>query len=209
MGPKTTNSQLLQNNNTVVSIPADFPLSDSEKSVLSKGLNFVPIAKRTDEFAVKQDVEKFIRRVQLKAFFHNKEDISRTSEKNIFETINVRKSKWTPPKGQFTSSSKNAVMTFKNSNSTVLLLKCSNLSNEEWAALKDLNKRKDIVIEPADKGGAVVVWRSDLYEQEAFRQLSDKSFYAKVDKDFTLTNQKLVKETIQDLISKQELPDTA
>ena len=88
-------------------------------------------------------------------------------------------------------------------------IKCSNLSTEEWAALKNLNKRKDIVIKPADKGGAVVVWRSDLYQQEAFRQLSDKSFYAKVDKDLTLTNQKLVKETIQDLISKQELPATA
>ena len=69
----------------------------------------------------------------------------------------------------------------------------SNLSTEEWATLKNLNKRKDIVIKPADKGGAVVVWRSDLYQQEAFRQLSDKSFYAKVDKDLTLTNQKLVK----------------
>ena len=82
-------------------------------------------------------------------------------------------------------------------------------NTEEWAALKNLNKRKDIVIKPADKGGAVVVWRSDLYQQEAFRQLSDKSFYAKVDKDLTLTNQKLVKKTIQDLISKQELPATA
>ena len=43
-------------------------LSDSEKSVLSKGLNFVPKSKKTDEFSVKQDVEKFLRRVQLKAF---------------------------------------------------------------------------------------------------------------------------------------------
>ena len=48
------------------------PLSDSEKLVLSKGLNFVPISKKTDEFLVKQDVEKFLRRVQLKAFFARK-----------------------------------------------------------------------------------------------------------------------------------------
>ena len=45
------------------------PLSDSEKLVLSKGLNFVPISEKTDEFLVKQEVEKFLRRVQLKAFF--------------------------------------------------------------------------------------------------------------------------------------------
>ena len=34
--------------------------------------------------------------------------------------------------------------------------KCSNLSTKEWVALKNLKKRKDIVIKPADKGGAVV-----------------------------------------------------
>ena len=58
-------------------------------------------------------------------------------------------------------------------------------------------------------GNGHLTWRSDLYQEEAFRQLSDKSFYAKVDKELTLTNQKLVKETIQDLISKQELPAMA
>ena len=55
------------------------PLSDSEKLVLSKGLNFVPISKKTDEFLVKQDVEKFLRRVQLKAFLCEKEGDSNTS----------------------------------------------------------------------------------------------------------------------------------
>ena len=85
----------------------------------------------------------------------------------------------------------------------------SNLSTEEWAALKSLSKRKDIAIKAADKGGAVVVWRTDLYRQEAFRQLSDTSFYAKVDKDLTSANQKTVKKTIQDLIDKQELLVTA
>ena len=62
----------------------------------------------------KQDVEKFLRRVQLKAFFHDKEDDSNTSYKDIFKTLQTRKSKWTPPEGQFASLdflSKNAVMT--------------------------------------------------------------------------------------------------
>ena len=42
-----------------------------------------------------------------------------------------------------------------------------------------------------------------------FRQLSDTSFYAKVDKDLTSANQKTVKKTIQGLVDKQELPVTA
>ena len=61
----------------------------------------------------------------------------------------------------------------------------------------------------ADKGGAVVVWRCHLYQKEASRQLSDTSFKAKIQKDLTSTNQKLVKFTIQNLIVNQELPDTA
>ena len=42
---------------TVVTIPENLLLSDAEKSVLSKGLNFVPtcISKKPDEFLVKQD----------------------------------------------------------------------------------------------------------------------------------------------------------
>ena len=87
--------------------------------------------------------------------------------------------------------------------------KISNLSSEEWAALKNLSKRNDIVVKSADKGGAVVVWRSDLYQKEALRQLSDTSFYAKIPKDLTSKNQKLVKDTIQNLIVSQELPYTA
>ena len=74
---------------------------------------------------------------------------------------------------------------------------------------KKSKKRKDIVKTAADKGGAVIVWWADLYQKEALRQLSDTSFYAKVDKDLTFINQYVVKNTINDLKAKQELPATA
>ena len=50
---------------------------------------------------------------------------------------------------------------------------------------------------------------ADLYQKEDLQQLSDTSFYAKVDKDLTSTNQEIVKSAINDLIVKQELPATA
>ena len=43
--------------------------------------------------------------------------------------------------------------------------KLSNLSREEWTALLNLKNRSDVVIKAADKGGAIVVWRTDLYQQ--------------------------------------------
>ena len=211
IGPQITSDSSPENLKTVVTIPENLLLSDSEKSVLSKGLNFVPISKKTDKFSVKQDVEKFLRRVQLKAFFHDKKDDSNISNEDTFETLQVRKSKWTPPEGQFASldffskKCRHDINKLKFNRNT----KFSNLSSEEWSALKSLKKRKDIVIKAADKGGAVVVWRADLYQKEALRQLSDTSFNAKIDKDLTLINQNIVKNTINDLLAKQELPATA
>ena len=64
IGHQITNDTTLHSHNTVATIPGNLPLTDSEKSVLSKGLNFVPITKRTNDFSIKQDVEKFLRRVQ-------------------------------------------------------------------------------------------------------------------------------------------------
>ena len=157
IGPQVTNDSSPEILKTVVTIPEKLLLSDSEKSVLSKGLNFVPISLKTDEFSVKQDVEKFLRRVQLKTFFHDKEDDSNTSNKDTFETLQIRESKWTPPEGQFSSldfflkKCRHDINKLKFNRYT----KFSNLSSEEWSALKSLKKRKDMVIKAADKGGAV------------------------------------------------------
>ena len=54
-----------------------------------------------------------------------------------------------------------------------------------------------------------MVWCTDLYQEEAIRQLSYPNFYTKVNKDLTSANQKIVKDTIQELTTGQELPVTA
>ena len=118
--------------------------------------------------------------------------------------LGAHKSKCTPPEGQFASldffikKCRHDIQKLKFNCHT----KFSNLSSEEWLALKNLSKRHDIV-------GTVVVWRSDLCKEEALRQLSDTSFYAKIEKDITANNQKIVKDTIKNLLVKQELPATA
>ena len=65
-----------QNHHTVVTIPENLPLSNAEKTVLSKGLNFVPMSKKSDEFTTRQDVEKFLRPVQLKHFSITKTNLT-------------------------------------------------------------------------------------------------------------------------------------
>ena len=56
----------------------------------------------------------------------------------------------------------------------------SNLSGEEWKALRALAANKTIAIKAADKGYSVVVWDRSDYFQEASRQHQDKSVYEDV-----------------------------
>ena len=152
-----------------------------------------------------------VRRVKRKAHFHDKEQPSDEPQRDEFESLKPKKSNWTPPDGQFTSVDlfvKKCRVDIQKLNFNKSL-KFSNLSKEEWTAHQNLKTRDDIVIKPADKGGAVVVWRTDLYKQEAFRQLADTKFYAKVNKDLTQANQKIVKDTVNKLILQQKLPSTA
>ena len=128
-----------------------------------------------------------------------------------FESLKPKKSNWIPPDGRFTPVDlfvKKWRVDIQKLNFNKSL-KFSNLSKEEWTAHQNLKTRDDIVIKPAEKGGAVVVWRTNLYKQEAFRQLADTKFYAKVKKDLTQANQKIVKDTVKKLISEQKLPSAA
>ena len=84
-----------------------------------------------------------------------------------------------------------------------------NLTPGERATLISLRQRTDIVTKPADKGGAVVVWDRNLYKQEAESQLSDSTFYERLDRDFTVDYNKTVCEMVKEAITKGELPASA
>ncbi|XP_072163921.1 uncharacterized protein [Diadema setosum] len=85
----------------------------------------------------------------------------------------------------------------------------SNITEKEEKALKSLRKNTNYIIKPADKGGAVVVWRRDLYIAEAERQLNNPTFYEKVDRDPTSDHNQIVKDTVTDLIRSNALPSSA
>ena len=157
-------------------------------------------------FKLRRMLNLTFRRTRLKAFFSDSSDSTR--DRDVFERLNPRKSNWVPPEGQFASLDLfiNKCRRDISSLSFNRKLNYSNLSKEEWTAIRQLRNRSDIVVKPADKGGAVVVWRTDLYKQEALRQLSDTNFYCEVEKDLTPHNQKSVKDTVNSFISDGSLP---
>ena len=55
----------------------------------------------------------------------------------------------------------------------------NNLYQREKAALDRPRNNKDIIIKPADKGGATVIQNTSDYITEAMRQLSNEEYYKK------------------------------
>lgn len=74
---QTMNTVLQDNSEStdrlVVGIPEDLPLDEDERSLLAKGINFIPTTPTTDEFTSKEDPEKFFRRLRPKAHFTHPE----------------------------------------------------------------------------------------------------------------------------------------
>lgn len=186
-----------------MTIPEDLHLNAAEKQVLSKGLTFVPSNCTTDIYEIHRDYQSFARRARLKYHFAASNSAAglevgkvHTKEKSIYDLVNPRGSKWAPPKGQ------NAALEYLIEEGRRLLpLKPRdvplNVSASEIAALRQLQQREDVVIKPADKGGAIVVWRKDLYIQEAMRQLADQTNYRRIKDDPTQLYQQEVQSTIE------------
>lgn len=197
----------------VVTIPEDMGLTPDQKSLLSKGLGFVPNKSEPSPSQVDTDMTMFFRRIKLHAHFNDPEKafVNDNQPDDDFANLQRKKSTWTPPDGEF-----QGVDTFiKACSSDVKHLNhptrkhVSNLSAGELTALRELKEDRSIVIRPADKGGAVVAWRSDLYDAEVLRQLHNTTFYEEVTDDITERNNEVVKHVVEEEIQDRNLPPSA
>ena len=132
-------------------------LSESEIKVLEKGLDFG------------------VRRMRIKWHFRNEisEDFS---EVPAFSP----KSSWNPPQCHpnlevYLSQVENELFSIPDE-----LIRYSNLSYEEWIAMRSFADDRSIVIKKADKGSCIVVWDRNDYVREAEKQLEDPNVYRKV-----------------------------
>ncbi|XP_067867364.1 uncharacterized protein [Heterodontus francisci] len=187
----------------VFTIPSDLPPSETERSVLSKGLSFISLRTHLNEFHTRPDVELFFHRLHL--FDH--ESFPRPADP--FTYLQHSPSTWIPPTGLLPLLIFSLRTVGKTSAVSISLLPSLTLSPSELATLRSLRSNPDIVIKPADKGDAVVVWRTDLYLAEAECQLSDTFSYLPLDHDPTTEHQATVHRTVTDLSSFGDLPSTA
>jgi hypothetical protein len=167
---------------TVVNLSKYNPTFD-ELAILSKGLTFCPRSKAPEDIDLLSDVFQFLRKVRLKHHFRNRDDTPLDTIDSQFK----QSKGWTPPLGQnnqlerFINCVTHETTEYKHPGNG------TNLTQKEISALVSLKNNRNIVIKPSDKGGAVVIWGTEEYQAEAYKQLSDKTFYRKVGRDNTLT----------------------
>ena len=148
-------------------------LTQTEISVLDKGLGFVP--NMINEADLRRDFNEFGRKMRCKWYFRD-EPSAEFSEIPTFRP----KSTWKPPAGDpcvelLLSKMEHELFSFLPGKP-----QSYNLTKEKWQALKYLKEGRSIIIKPADKGSCVVVWDREDYLAEGYKQLNDESIYVDI-----------------------------
>ena len=136
---------------------------------------FSPTPSLINEADLRRDFSDFSRKMRCKWFFRN-ENKSNSGEISEFKT----KSTWNPPKGApalelFLSWTEKDLFSLLPGKATNY-----NMSKEEYLTMRSLQNDRSVVIKPADKGSAVVVWDRADYLKEAQKQLSDEKTYKEI-----------------------------
>jgi hypothetical protein len=166
----------------VVNLSSYIP-TRSEKLVLAKGLSFCHLSLNPDKIDLLADIYQFERKVKLKHHFRNADNVP--FQGGNIDTMYKQSKGWTPPSGTNTHLDRFLNCVTMEATDYVHPGNRSSFTPQESKALKDLRANPNIVIKPADKGGAVVIWGTKEYRDEANKQLSDRNFYRKVGRDNT------------------------
>ena len=179
---------------------SDRVLTGNEIKVLDKQLNFVPTPEKLDRLQIKNDLEKLGRDIKLRMFYQN--DLSPSfSEKPAFKVP----SSWTPPIRDvqlelYLSEIEDKLININESGKSY-----PNLSKDEREALKSLMNDNEIIIKPADKGSAVVIWSKHDYLLEASNQLSDTNVYYKSNSNTLQKVNSEIKSVLRDMFNLKEI----
>ena len=122
--------------------------------------------------------------MRLTEYFHDNNNHSTDPTHNQNNPFH-HKSSWTPPSDR--DSALNAYIDAIKSDIITSNLNhiTDNLTPHERQALRNLQKRQDIIIKPADKGSGTVVMDRTWYVDECNRQLNDAKFNRKQNRDIT------------------------
>ena len=178
-------------------------LSESEISLLSKGLTFSPTPRDINISEIKQDLETFGRKLRLKWHFREEEE---EFTNNPFK----KRSNFNPRNKDasieiYLSRIEEEILSIIQDGGTNKI-NFDNLTREERVSLENLKNDKNIVIKGADKGSAVIVWDREDYLKEAEKQLGDTSIYTKIIDDPVQSLKENIKKTLSKIRERRDIP---
>ena len=154
-------------------------LTLEEKTVLSKGLKFIPPPSRgdpLDQTSALHSFSEYTRRVLLRLHFGQSDDDKPNQKLRA-------PSDWTPQVPSpvvktYLDNMKHTLTTHTTTRTGKFPHEGQpNFTDKELNTLHNLSKRNDIVIKPADKGGAIVIMNTSAYTQACSSMLSDPNHY--------------------------------
>ena len=189
---------------------SSFHLNRDAIDILSKGIKFCPTSGEPDMSKAQNDLESFHLRLKRSLHFYAppKDDTSVPSnslanppgpQTGPFKDPKFKNpSSWVPPPciplEVFIAQNKSDLI-----NSTFRAPRRQNITRQQRDAIKALQSNKDIIIKPADKGGAMVILNKEDYIREGLRQLSDANFYLKTNTDLSSKHQ------VDDMVTNEEI----
>lgn len=146
-------------------------LSEDELKVLDKGFKFAPV-KNFNKFQTYISLQKFIRTLNIKRYFLSKAG-KRSGHTGVTAPIGghsdlANKSVFNPPKNDHRH-----IEVFKNMvTSDLHEMKIKKIGDPSYLkkGISTLEKNKDVLIHPADKGGEVVVMSKSYYKLEIWKR---------------------------------------
>ena len=176
-------------------------LSESELSLLNKGLDFCPTTKELNKEQLLYDLHFLCRKLKLKEYFYGgyitTNKIQQSEERRDLNT--KLPNRYFNPNHEALLNLQRYISIVKKE-VTELLKKPnyqqSNLTAEERLKLKYLSQNCNLVIKGADKGGEIVIMDTAAYVEICGLPLNDR----KLDANPTLSYAKDVKQKIDDIL---------
>lgn len=193
---------------------SDIQLTQSETDLLQKGLNFCPTPPPPTIDNINKDIDAFARRLSLREY-HTPENIDEITDNpsyqpTILEKLNHREQKtYCRPSREPYLNTYIEKLRQEITDKTIhnRRFQRNNLSKRERLALDRLSNNRDIIIKPADKGGATVILNTTDYLQEAKRQLDNDTYYKRIEEDCTSGHEQVINHCIDDLVKNGEIQD--
>ena len=152
-------------------------LTNTEISVLSKGLGFCLTPGVPD---IGNIIHALKRRTELQLFFSesNQDPSEMNTQSGVpFEHKYFKLKSSFNPVGPFQLESMFYSIAQNLHRQKYRGPKKKNITKEEYRAIRSLNKNKDMIIKPADKGSTIVILNKQSYINEGQRQLHNTQFY--------------------------------